>query len=44
MDAKFQKIKKSFDRGEVESLAGLPLGGMRDVKGGDWGTGDSGLW
>ena len=35
MDAKFHKLKEAFDKGEVDSLAGLPSGTMRDAKGDD---------
>ena len=44
MDAKFQKLKEALDMGEVEILAGLPLGAMCDAKGDDWEAGDAGLW
>ena len=33
MDAKFQKLRESFDRGKVENLTGLHLGATRDAKG-----------
>ena len=44
IDARFHELKESFDRGEVERLAGLPLGAMRDAKGYYWDAEDAGLW